>query len=330
MTGSSQKIGADAALAFTYTYNKAGGLETETYPSGRQVKTCYDQAGRPKSVQNVATSAYYANSITYGPHGAVSSLTLGNGVVETTGYNNRLQPNSMEAVLSGSSKWKLQNFYCPNEAASCVSNNGNVISQRLTAPKTAGGTLVLTQAYGYDSLNRLSSAAESGSGTAWSQGYTLDRYGNLTPTGDQPAPSLACATYSGTTNRCTSAGFGYDAAGNQTGFPGGRTATYDAEGRPVTLSDSGTTYTYAYDGDGRRVKKEGGGTTVKYVYDALGRLAGVPPIPIKNPLRVIPAGLVPSVINIYGVAANAASAVTRPAPVASAPQLTVVVVPSGL
>jgi len=60
--------------------------------------------------------------------------------------------------------------------------------------------------------------------------------------------------------------------GNLTGFPGGRTATYDAENRQTTLVD-GTTYTYSYDGEGRRVKKEGGGNATVYVYDAFGQLA---------------------------------------------------------
>ena len=31
-------------------YNAAGGLQTETYPSGRTVKTCFDVAGRLKRV----------------------------------------------------------------------------------------------------------------------------------------------------------------------------------------------------------------------------------------------------------------------------------------
>jgi hypothetical protein len=37
-----------------------------------------------------------------------------------------------------------------------------VVSQRLTAPKKEGGSLVLTTAYGaYDGANRITSAAES-------------------------------------------------------------------------------------------------------------------------------------------------------------------------
>jgi hypothetical protein len=118
----------------------------------------YDGAGRANAVTG------YASNFQYTPHGAVSQMTLGNGVTETSVYNNRLQPYSLEAVKSGNSLWKQENFYCSSEAGSCSSNNGNVVSQKLTAPK-ASGSLVLATAYTYDAVNRITSAAETGSGT---------------------------------------------------------------------------------------------------------------------------------------------------------------------
>lgn len=45
-TAPEQSISLSEAYRFAYTYNKAGGLETETYPSQRVVKKCYDEAGR--------------------------------------------------------------------------------------------------------------------------------------------------------------------------------------------------------------------------------------------------------------------------------------------
>ena len=53
-------------------------------------------------------------------------------------------------------------------------------------------------------------------------------------------------------------GFGYDAAGNQTGIPGGNSYTYDAENHLVSVSSAGGNYTYTYDGDGDRVEKSNG------------------------------------------------------------------------
>jgi len=174
--------------------------------------------------------------------------------------------------------------YCPSENGACGSNNGNVVSQKLTVPKSAGGTLVLATGYGYDLVNRLTAAVEhsdslAGSAT-WTQnfGYTdgsgnYGQYGNPRVTGDEIVPSeLTCGTYDANTNRCADSGFTYDGAGNPLAFPNGRSATYDAENRQVTLKDSGTSQ-YAYDGEGRRVTKTIGGQTVVYVYDARGQLA---------------------------------------------------------
>jgi hypothetical protein len=59
-------------------------------------------------------------------------------VVETALYNSRLQPRLLEAVKT-TSLWKQENFFCPSEQPDCTSNNGNVVSQKLTAPKTEGG-----------------------------------------------------------------------------------------------------------------------------------------------------------------------------------------------
>jgi YD repeat-containing protein len=150
----------EKAYPFRYAYN-ALGLTSMRYPSTRTVNYTYDGAGRPYSATGTLGSATdYVSSVSYAPHGAVSSMNLHNGVVETTAYNSRLPPSLMEAT-NGGSLWKLENFYCDPAAVSCTSNNGNVIWQRLTAPPKPGyGTLVLTTTYGYDAANRIASAKE--------------------------------------------------------------------------------------------------------------------------------------------------------------------------
>ena len=59
-----------------------------TYPSGRMVTTEYDNGGRPKEITGtvggpVIHYTYENTPIEYTAHGAVSSMKLGNGVVET-------------------------------------------------------------------------------------------------------------------------------------------------------------------------------------------------------------------------------------------------------
>jgi YD repeat-containing protein len=255
------------SYSFCYDYIPAG-LHAMQYPSGREVDTIYDRAGRPDGVSNYVSGGERA------PHGAISELTFANGVVETAAYNSRLQPTSITAAKQ-TTLLALGNYYCPNQQSSCTSNNGNVLSQVLSAPKSAGGLLTLTQSYNavpYDGVNRLKQAAESGEGTGWSQTYVHDQYGNLKQSGDGLPSGLGCTAYTLSNNRCQD--LGYDAAGNVDSY-GGRGLDYDAENRQKELTEAGGSpvFTYHYDGEGRRVKKVTNEGTTVYVYDASGSLA---------------------------------------------------------
>jgi RHS repeat-associated protein len=111
-------------------------------------------------------------------------------------------------------------------------------------------------------MNRLKTAkstATTGS-DCWGLDYTYDRYANLTNAAissdrggsgcSAPTLSLAVST---STNKITSSGFTYDAAGNLTS-DGTASYTWNAEGRMA--STAGMNYTY--DGDGKRAKKAAG------------------------------------------------------------------------
>ena len=276
---------------FSYGYNLASEMTSETYPSGRQVITEYDTAGRIAGVKKDALT-YYAgatasdatNRIQYAPQGAVSVMKLGNGKWEHTNFNNRLQPTQIGLGTSGtdSSVLKLDYGY------GTTTNNGNVASQTITI-----GSTVMNQTYGYDALNRLSSASEN-SGASWSQSNGFDRYGNrwvsgyVVPGNESRTPPSQSA-FNAATNRINPAvmpGFGYDGAGNVTSDPTtpAEGIVYDAENRQVSYTKAGATTTYSYDGDGRRVKKVVGNVTTIFVYNALGQLIAeytndtVPPV----------------------------------------------------
>ncbi|MBL0155543.1 MAG: RHS repeat protein [Bryobacterales bacterium] len=74
---------------FLYDYNPAGLNTLITYPSGRQVATVYDAAGRASGVSSGTTN--YVSGAGYAPHGALSQ-SLSGGQYETRTYNWRLQP----------------------------------------------------------------------------------------------------------------------------------------------------------------------------------------------------------------------------------------------
>jgi RHS repeat-associated protein len=268
--------------AFTYGYNVASEMTSETYPSGRVVQTEYDTGGRITGVRNQDATSYYAgavgsdatNRIQYSAHGAVSVMKLGNSKWEHTNFNNRLQPTQIGLGTSAtdSSILKLDYGY------GTTTNNGNVISQTITTP-----SLTLTQCYVYDYLNRLSTADEHSGTTCagsqqWKQAFAYDRFGNrnfdaVNTTGNVLGPN---PTISQSTNRIASGqSYGYDTGGNLTSDPTTPVngIVYDPENRQTQYTKTGqATNYYFYDGDSHRVKKiDGSGTTV-FVYNMGGQL----------------------------------------------------------
>jgi len=159
---------------------------------------------------------------------------------------------------------ELDYTYDPN--GDPTKNNGNVQTQQII-----GGGLNVLQTYGYDTVNRLTSASESGG--SWSQGYGYDQYGNrwlssfavITPS---PLTPQSQSAFNSTTNRilaCT-----YDLSGNQIADAQGRQFAYDGERRQVRFNNGAAIY--SYDGDGRRVMKvDSTGTTV-FVHNVTGQL----------------------------------------------------------
>jgi RHS repeat-associated protein len=252
-----------SSLNPSYGYNLQGQLTSETYPSGRTITMGYDTAGRTNTVAGAlgGVNTNYVQTIAYAPPGGMTSMALGNTLTETRSYNNRLQPTSI----------CLGNWGGFNYDFGGGSNNGNVVSQTMTA-------LNQTQTYSYDNVNRLTQVSES---SGWNQTYGYDRYGNRTSIGESSQYLPTYAPISGTiniganTNRITDAGFSYDATGNVTQAPvaaGGATQSfaYDAENKLVNFNSSAATY--SYDGDGRRVKKVNGSSSTIFVYDTTGKL----------------------------------------------------------
>ena len=244
-----------------YTYNLAGDLVQETYPSGRVVTTGYDAAGRVNAVTGTSgtLNRIYLTAANYAPQGAIATMSLGNALTETTQFNNRLQPTSIG----------LGTLVSFGYGYGTTNNNGNLLSQSISIPGWG-----VTQSYGYDALNRLTSASESAS---WSQSYGYDQYGNRTSvTSPTYLPTYAPApAVNATNNRISDVAFTYDAVGNLTRapiVPGGALQNYgyDAENRLISFNSGAATY--SYDGDGKRVKKTVGSATTIFVYDVGGRL----------------------------------------------------------
>ena len=291
---STQTTGGQS-YTMAYGYDRAGNLTSQRYPSDRVVDYVYDGAGRIAGAKT-GIDGWYAggrgdNAVKYEPHGGVKQLLLGNGLWEQRRYNVRLQPTQIglgtataTGGLTATGTRPTASLLLLDYSYGASSNNGNVLSQRIRV----GASLNQNQAYTYDALNRLKTAAESGSGAAWSQTYAYDRYGNRRVTAgashgsNQALTPQSTADIATATNRLAGVkgvnAVAYDAAGNLSADWAANAFKYDGDNRLVafdhpTGTDSDTTY--SYDGEGRRVRKVVGGSsgvTTTYVYNVGGQL----------------------------------------------------------
>ena len=179
-------------------------------------------------------------------------MTWGNGTTEVRQYDTDFNPNTFSSVESQS--YTLDNAY------------------RITGIANTSNS-ALSWTYGYDLLDRLTSATRTGT----TQGWTYDANGNrLTQTGTvagtytPSTTSNQLKTITGSPART----YGYDAAGNTLTYAS-NTFAYNNRGRVKSVKVSSTTTSYVYNALGQRIKKSGGPAgTVLSVYDEAGHLVG--------------------------------------------------------
>ncbi|HSS22508.1 MAG TPA: RHS repeat-associated core domain-containing protein [Pyrinomonadaceae bacterium] len=282
---SSQQITNGVTYSFPdYTYDWAGNLISETYPSGRVVKTTLDPNGNLAKVESQKNSsspwATYLDQITYNASGAAKESRLGNGRWETALYNSRLQ---ITQIGLGSSNADTSLLKIQFDYGSAAQNNGALKEQQITA---SGMAQPIVQSYAYDDLNRLQSSIETYNGgtLSWKQTFSYDRFGNrrfdaantTVPSGG--LPSVTNPLINTSDNRFSAGqGYLYDKAGSVTQNAQGQRFVYDAEGRQAQFfsATNGSTNpdaTYSYDGEAHRVRKTSGPFETIFVYDAMDRL----------------------------------------------------------
>ncbi|MEW6682131.1 MAG: FG-GAP-like repeat-containing protein [Nitrospirota bacterium] len=250
------------------TYDALGRVATLTYPDNSTVSYEYN-GPLLKRVYEGATN--YAQFFGYSALGQPGSVTYGNGVATAYTYANtgNTTPGCTTntfllcTLVTGAAQ-NLTYGYDPG---------GNVTNMTDTAP----GSVIGTQSFTYDALNRLATATGP-YGTGGAQAtltYAYNEIGNIICNPQISTCSAGSPNYtypaSGPSSvrphAVTQAGamvYGYDANGNMTSGPS-KTLVYDHENRPTTITVSGVTTTFVYDGDGGRVKKTVGGVTTTYI-----------------------------------------------------------------
>jgi RHS repeat-associated protein len=281
ITQSSQITDAQTYTS-AYTYNLSGALVEETYPSGRVVRNEFKSDGDLAKISSRkstdAVMSPYATGFSYTADGKIKQLTLGNHLLESASFNNRLQVTELDLGHSTAGDlWKLGYEYGElreNGDVDPSTNTGNIGKQTLTVPG-----VIFVQRYSYDSLYRLTSAKETaGESETWSQTFDYDRYGNRidfhesingshTP---RTAPEIDPAT-----NRFSSHDdFHYDHNGNivldKDPVRGqDRTFVFNGDNKQTEVTQDGRSVgKYFYDGEGKRVKKVTDTETTVFVYSS--------------------------------------------------------------
>jgi RHS repeat-associated protein len=281
VANNTQTVG-DQSYPMSYGYNLGGAMTSETYPSGRVVSYGFDDGARLSAVSSGSTT--YASQFDYSTtQGLLKSVMLGNGAVESYGYNSRLQLSSLDLTKSGT---QLQHY----DYKYGVYNSGtNTVDESKNTGQIARIEGFISTAkqwqqnFAYDSLGRLSSAREfrgDNGAQSWLTNYDYDVFGNRyqkqTQNSSNPINQhwVESGDISSTTNRFN-AGVTYDDAGNITVDSKFRNLSfqYDANNRQKQSSDGTTTAVSVYDAGGQRLATQvNGSLTNVLVYDAGGKL----------------------------------------------------------
>jgi RHS repeat-associated protein len=297
----------DASGQAVYSYDSAGRMTGKTQTTNGKTFTVGYSWGDTGSALDKLTAITYPSgtrvNYSYDAYGDVSGITVNppnaNGVGTNTG-----SILAMLSAITRNAESKLTGWTWASTKTQAISYdaNGQIIAYNLGDPTSSGvrrtvgrdsagritgythvsnGAPVptLDQGFGYDNLDRLTSATLSSTGMQ----YSYDATGNRT------AKAIGATSYpntiSTTSNKLTqtqdvggTATIVHDAAGNITS-DGTNTYTYSDRGRLAAMANAGGTVSYSYNALELRVGKTGPTALVPtgatyYVYDEEGKLLG--------------------------------------------------------
>ena len=238
-----------------YSYDSSGRLTGMAYPGGREVAYTLDALGRIAQIDITKDGQWQTviSGVTYHPFGGVKSFTFGNGQVYTRSYD---QDGRIASYTLASKTYAIG--YDPASRIEFISD---------TAAPANSNT------YGYDALDRLTSAVTA----TTSYSYSYDAVGNrLSKTVGTGTDTYA---YGATSNRIASVSpatgpvrsFVFDANGSTTA-DGNNTYAYDTRGRMVQATSRVGTTIYQVNALGQRVRKTNSRGDTLFHYDTRGHL----------------------------------------------------------
>jgi YD repeat-containing protein len=239
--------------AIGYGYDANANLASTVYPDGKAVTYAPDALGRPTQ------AGTYASLASYAPDGTLAQFAFGSNAIYVASENPRNLMSEFSYSL-GSTKQVDESFaYDANANITGITDQSANNGQR-------------TKAFGYDGLNRLTSAIASG---LWgNESYTYDVLNNITSV--TSAGATHTYNYDGSNHLASISGssgtentFVYDARGN-TSTKNNVPLVFDDANRLTQITGYDG---YVYDAEGRRVKKTPtSGTATYYAYSQAGQL----------------------------------------------------------
>jgi RHS repeat-associated protein len=250
VVGKGQTIGG-VSKSVGYAYVN-GDLTSLVTPSGQTVVYGYTNHRITSITVNGTT---ILSGATYDPFGPVTAWTWGNGTSASRAFD---EDGNLTQLQSGGETYSYS-----NDDAFRITGIANTVKSNLS------------WTYGYDTLDRLSSANTS----ALSESWTYDANGNrLTQGGTYPMTLVVSPTSNQITSG-SSLAFGsgtasYDASGNTTQLQG-NTGTYNGAGRMSSANFNGANAQFIYNALGERIYKNASGSGVTlFMYDEGHHLIG--------------------------------------------------------
>jgi RHS repeat-associated protein len=248
VTGKGQTIGT-LTLSVGYGYTNAD-LTAISTPSGQAIVYSYNSNHQVTGI--TVNGATLLSSVTYEPFGGVNGWSWGSGDTVSRTYNG-------DGLISQIVSASVTNGYSFDNAS------------RITGISDSSNS-ALSWSYGYDALDRLTSATTS----AITDGWTYDANGNrLSQTGTNaitfyiPSDTNQLSSTTGSLVRS----YVYNAAGMTTTY-GSDTFAYNNRGRMLGVSVGSTSTSYLYNALGQLIEKAASSPTNLYVYDEAGHLLG--------------------------------------------------------